>query len=227
MQHRIVLILHWRKIQHSQFVEITWWHGCSKGDMRETLLWVTPWGKGGSRERSASWWWRLPGSPWAAAAGTVRLATREERHRMAEGSACYGMGYQQQRIRWPEMKAACCRSVSRLLWFREISRSTALWATPQQTPIPISPARCIRLLLFTDSWRMLPGGFIRSKWRRKGWALDWHTARDTISLPLPSASFYPCLKVSIHAIRSHLKQFSEHTISPISRTTDIQTFTHK
>lgn len=143
-----------------------------------------------------------------------------------EGSACCGMGYQKQRTRWPEIKATCCRSESQLFHFREISRSMALSAKLQQAPTPISPAKCIPLLPFTDNWRMLPGGFIGNKWRRKGWALDWHTARDMVSLPFLYASFSSCPKISVHAIRSHLKQFSEHTTSLISRTTDLRTIAH-
>lgn len=178
-------------------MEITWWHGCSKGDRGERLFCILPWGKGGSSESSTSWQQILPPSPPAAAAGTVWVATWRERHCMEGSSSCCLMG-----SRGREVKATCCRSEPRLFYFSKTSGRMALLAELQQVPIPISPARSIALLPSVGSWRMLPGGLVRSKQRRKGWAPDCHTARETTAFPLRYTPFSPCLKVTLCAIRS-------------------------
>lgn len=108
--------------------------------MRETLLGVILWGKGGSSEQHVMVV-NPPSLPPRLRWPQVQCGWhwgREEMHCVEEGSACYGMGYQRRRTRWPEMKAPCCRSESRQFRFSEISRSTALSATRQQALIHIS-----------------------------------------------------------------------------------------
>lgn len=85
MQHRIILILQWRKIQLSQFVEMTWWDSCKHG--RAIALGNT-WGKGGSF---------MVVHTLCCCSRYRRVAMREGRQPTEEGSACYGMGTRNRR----------------------------------------------------------------------------------------------------------------------------------